>query len=124
MTDESIESIDKYGNKIWKNEQGQLHRLDGPAVIRTDGTQEWYVNGKIHRIDGPAIIRKNGSQYWYINDKCHRIDGPAYIGKDGTQEWWIHDINITDEVNKWMKCNDVSYPFNEIALMQFKLRFL
>jgi hypothetical protein len=25
---------------------GQLHREDGPAVIRPDGTREWWVHGK------------------------------------------------------------------------------
>jgi hypothetical protein len=98
---DSTKSINQYGDKIWKNEIGEYHRLDGPA-----------------------IIRKNGSQYWYINDKSHRLDGPAYIGADGTQEWWIHDVNITNEVNKWMKCNNVSYPFDEEIQALFKLRFL
>ena len=27
------------------NEHGQLHRLDGPATIKADGTQEWWLNG-------------------------------------------------------------------------------
>jgi hypothetical protein len=100
MTD-SIKSIDKYGDKIWKNEIGQFHRLDGPAYIGADG-----------------------SQYWCINGEFHRLDGPAYIGADGSQEWWIHDVNITNEINKWMKCNNVSYPFDEETQALFKLRFL
>jgi hypothetical protein len=28
----------------WRNEQGQLHRLDGPA-IEWRSIKEWYVNG-------------------------------------------------------------------------------
>lgn len=57
---------DAAGNKQWfKN--GQLHRLDGPALIHTDGTQCWVNNNEIHRLDGPAIIYPDGTQYWYIH---------------------------------------------------------
>jgi hypothetical protein len=85
-------------------------------------------DGRYHRIGGPARIWPGGKygvlEEWYVNGKLHRIDGPAYIGKDGTQEWYIDNKNITKEVEEWLKCNDISYPFDEIALMQFKLRFL
>jgi len=30
---------------------GLRHRLDGPAVIRADGTQEWWLNGKRYDFD-------------------------------------------------------------------------
>jgi hypothetical protein len=46
-----------------------LHREnDLPAIIRWNGTQEWYKNGKLHR-DGdlPAIIGANRFQAWYKN---------------------------------------------------------
>ena len=34
--------VDKYGNKFWYNQQGQLHREgDKPAVERADGTKVW-----------------------------------------------------------------------------------
>ena len=29
----------------WRNAQGQLHRLDGPAVEWADGTKFWWQNG-------------------------------------------------------------------------------
>jgi hypothetical protein len=96
----SIKSIDKHGNKIWRNEIGQFHRFDGPAVIYTDG-----------------------SQFWYFNGKCHRLDGPAWIGIDGSQQWYIDNKNITKEVEEWLKCNDISYPFDEETQTLFKLRF-
>jgi hypothetical protein len=112
------------GTQYWYL-NGELHREDGPAIIRPDGTQRWYLNGKCHREDGPAIIRQNGTKEWYINGKHHREDGPAIIYPDGTQEWflngnlhredgpayigsnvyqqswYINDINITKEVNNW-----------------------
>ncbi len=72
----------------WHNE---LHREDGPAIIRTDGTQEWYWHGKWHRDGGPAIIKADGTQIWCQHGEVHREDGPAVIEADGTQEWWQHD---------------------------------
>ena len=55
--------------EIWKNEKGQIHREDGPAVINSDGTHEWWLNGKLHREDGPAIVRNDGLYQWWINGK-------------------------------------------------------
>ena len=35
---------DSSGCRFWR-ENGQLHRLNGPAITRSDGTREWWVNG-------------------------------------------------------------------------------
>ncbi len=72
------------GRKVWRNENGDRHRVDGPAIIYPDGTQFWYINGKLHREDGPAVIYPNGIQHWYIN------------GND-----------ITDEIKKWAEDRDI-----------------
>ena len=73
------------------------HRLDGPAVVWNDGSEEWWVNGKRHRLDGPAVILLSGvrnnldrycintyntlekgtSKEWWVDGKLHREDGPA-----------------------------------------------
>ena len=29
-----------------RNDKGQLHRLDGPAIERANGNKAWYINGK------------------------------------------------------------------------------
>jgi hypothetical protein len=52
----------------YKNENNQLHRLDGPAIEFSDGKKCWYKNDKIHREDGPAREYNGGKEYWY-NDK-------------------------------------------------------
>ena len=44
----------------WRNEQGQYHRIDGPAVECVDGYKAWYMNGQYHRADGPAIEGADG----------------------------------------------------------------
>jgi hypothetical protein len=69
------------------DEHGRLHREDGPAVIWSDGSQNWWQHGKIHRDDGPAVVLADGAQYWYQHGELHREDGPAVIRADGTQEW-------------------------------------
>ena len=63
------------------NKDGKRHRTDGPTVIWSDGSKEWYINGKLHRTDGPARIWANGIKEWWINN--------TYYG-DGDkppQEW-------------------------------------
>jgi len=58
--------IDTY-SKRWYNENGKLHREDGPAIEFVDGYKEWCLNGKLHREDGPAVEKSNGTKYWYLN---------------------------------------------------------
>ena len=29
----------------------------------------WYLNGQLHRVDGPAVEDANGDKRWYLNGK-------------------------------------------------------
>ncbi len=51
----------------YQNEQGLIHRTDGPAIEWNDGSKEWRINGKRHREDGPTIERNDGYKSWYLN---------------------------------------------------------
>jgi hypothetical protein len=62
-------TIDANGSKHWYNEQGQLHRENGPAWESYTGSKYWYNNGLPHREDGPAIELFDGEKHWYINGK-------------------------------------------------------
>jgi hypothetical protein len=53
--------------KEYKNQLGQYHRTDGPALIWSDGGKEWLINGKRHREDGPAVEWDDGIKSWYLN---------------------------------------------------------
>jgi hypothetical protein len=64
----------------YRNEQGQLHRTDGPAIEWNDGSKEWYINGKRHREDGPAIEFDGDHKSWYLN------------GKKYSEQDWLHEI--------------------------------
>ena len=52
------------------NDEGQPHRLDGPAWEWASGHRSWWENGERHRLDGPAIESKEGGEKkWYVRGK-------------------------------------------------------
>ena len=55
------------GDTFWKNDKGEWHRENGPAIELSNGTKSWYLNGKLHRIGGPAIEWSSGSKEWFLN---------------------------------------------------------
>lgn len=63
--------------------KGKLHREDGPALIRKDGTKLWFRYNRLHRENGPAVIYPNGSCEWWFKNKLHRADGPAIELQEG-----------------------------------------
>ena len=30
---------------------------------------EWYLNGELHRVDGPAVENADGTKFWFLNGK-------------------------------------------------------
>jgi hypothetical protein len=85
------------GTREWYGPEGKLHRDDGPAIERANGTKEWYCGGKLHRESGPAIERADGSRLWYCEGKFHREDGPAIERANGVREWWYHGEPVFSE---------------------------
>ena len=131
---------------------GKSHRLNGPAVIYSDGTEMYFINGTLHREDGPAVIYGDGTETYFINGKVHREDGPAALYPDGTKKyfingnlhredgpaityagiiqdiefhtyWYINGTEITSDVVNWLSVTGYKWPFNEQQLIEFKLRF-
>ena len=80
---------------------GNLHRTDGPAIHRSDGTKGWWLNGKLHRTDGPAVEWCDGSKEWWLNGKLHRTDGPAVEYADGYKGWYLNDEELSE--TEWRK---------------------
>ena len=85
------------GSKHWYNNDGQYHRLDGPAIEWSDGSKSWCVNGKLHRLDGPAFEHVNGTKEWWVNGKRHRLDGPAIEALSGHKQWWVNGKKYSEE---------------------------
>lgn len=80
----------------WRNENGDFHREDGPAIERASGTKEWLLNGQLHREDGPAIELTSGYKAWYLNGYLHREDGPAIEYASGDRSWWLNGERLTE----------------------------
>ena len=81
-------TVDQWGDRIYRNPMGQLHREHGAAIEYTNGDNYWYLNDQPHRTDGPAVECANGDMHWYINGKLHRTTGPAVECADGTKSWY------------------------------------
>ena len=88
----SVGAVLPDGTVEYRDAQGQLHRLDGPAREWADGTKSWRVNGLLHRLDGPAFEEANGTKWWYVNGLLHRLDGPAVEGASGTKWWYVNGL--------------------------------
>lgn len=82
------------GIQEWRLANGQLHRIDGPAYVHPNGTDEWWQHGKLHRVDGPAVTYTDGSEFWYQHGQRHRVGGPACTYSDGTRQWWINGVRL------------------------------
>ena len=84
--------------EIHRNEEGLIHRDDGPAVKTQNGDMLWYQNGVLHRIGGPAIERVNGEWGYFVNGARHRLGGLPAIGmRNGDREWWEYNQLIRAE---------------------------
>lgn len=97
----TIRDIDSRGNIMWYKDLGKLHREDGPAYIRVDGSKAWFLNGKRHRLDGPALIYA-----------------------DGSEEWWVNGNEVTHKVLSWigiMTINQNWKEWTDIEHMMFRL---
>ena len=70
-------TVDGDGTIRYRNSNRNLHREDGPAYIRANGTEFWLLNGRAHREDGPAVTMADRTEAWWLNGKRHREDGPA-----------------------------------------------
>ena len=57
------------GDIYYTDKKDRLHRIGGPAVIFTDGTEEWYIHDKLHRLDGPAVTCLDGSCFYWLDNK-------------------------------------------------------
>lgn len=97
--------VTELNNQFYFNDKMQLHRPnDLPAIIRENGTQEWYVDGLRHRDNNfgtemPAIVKRNGYQAWYDKNKfissIYAKDFDKYL-----QLWKELSGEKSEEINK------------------------
>ena len=60
-------TVNEDGDIFWRNEVGERHREDGPAIEGASGYKAWYLNDQRHREDGPAVEYSDGTKFWYLN---------------------------------------------------------
>jgi hypothetical protein len=61
------------------------------GYVLPDGTRIWLIDTRLyHRVDGPAVVHPDGSQEWWHLGWLHRDHGPAIIGPEARLEWWHH----------------------------------
>lgn len=103
---------DRFGNKIWRNEQCQFHREDGPAWEGANGYKAWYQNDQLHRLDGPAEEDDKGNKRWWVNGELHRTDGPARIWANGSKEWFLNGEQIEDMQK--LRCTAIHFAITHL----------
>lgn len=110
---------------VWFNQQGQLHRVDGPAMVYKSygfdaptGTNVsyWYQNGKLHRADGPAKESVE-EEIWAYQNNFYRKDGPAVVNKlTGKETYYAGMFPISKEEYWNLSPQDRQCPANEDPL--------
>ena len=95
LKDNLTRFVDLDGHICWRNENGQFHHPELPAIEYLSGEKFWYFNGNLSREDGPAVI-SGDSEEWWLHGKLHRIGGPALILPD-KYIWYIENKRYTAE---------------------------
>ena len=80
------------GNKLYLNDEGKLHRLDGPAFEYSDGSKLWYINGICHQNIDPSYEYLDGTKQWFFKGQSHRIGGSF---NSAGEYWYIHGKKYT-----------------------------
>jgi hypothetical protein len=69
------------------------------------------------------MIDADGLLVWCKNSEFHRITGPAVIFPNNKHKYWINGVNITEEVESWLRAKKYTYPFTPEQQAEFTLTF-
>jgi hypothetical protein len=89
------DKIDHNGTQYWyKTGTTILHNEEGPALIFTGGTKEYYLDGKRDRKDGlPTVTTSDKREEYHVKGKLHRDnDLPAKIDWNGTKYYYQYGV--------------------------------
>jgi DNA-binding HxlR family transcriptional regulator len=106
----------------YKNELGQRHNEDGPAIEGYNGYKEWWINGQRHREDGPAVQYYNGEKLWYLNGQNYSEDDwKQEVAKINTmsQQTLLQELRffVSDGLNSYDEGIKVSEIWDKINTM-------
>ena len=87
------------GNAEYRNEFGELHREDGPALHNPKtGAAEYRINGQLHSLNDEPATLFQGGKFWYKHGQLHRDeDKPAVEYPSGYKEWHKNGKSHRDE---------------------------
>ena len=71
---------------------GKISRVNGPAIISSNGDRYWVLNNELHRRNGPAVTLANGGSYCYILGLLSCLDDPAVCLPNGDHEWFVNGV--------------------------------
>jgi hypothetical protein len=69
------------------------------------------------------LIWPNDTLVWWKNGLRHRTTGPAIIYPNNKHEYWVNDIEITKQVDSWLKTRKYKAPFTPEQQVEFTLTF-
>lgn len=77
----------------------ELLTLRKEVHMRGDNLLTLYYNenGELHRVHGPAVIWGSGTKVWFQHNRRHRLNGPAVENTDGRKDWWEYGKHIRSE---------------------------
>jgi hypothetical protein len=70
MNNYTSKKTNENGDTFYYNDEGKLHRTDGPAIEYVNGEKYWYVNG-VHQPVESAIVQKQA-----LEDALSMISSP------------------------------------------------
>lgn len=115
--------IERYptGVVAYFNDDNDIHREDGPAIIERNGTEKWCQHGRLHRENEPAVVYPNGGKEWWYEGQLHRVDGPAVIEYlqwgDFRIKWYHHGKQSRSYIH-WLYDSDKTKE--EIVFLKLK----
>lgn len=89
------------------------------GMIQTKGKKSWYINNKLHREDGPAVERTDGIHDWYLDGKNV---GMCIDNSDGTRTYYLGRQTVTEKEFKATILKDYLNSKLDNKPSQFKLK--
>ena len=85
----------------FRDENFNLHRVDGPAHIYEDGSHEWQYEGKLHSYYGPALFRADKKFSWYWHGSRTSFDTWKNRVKDYIHDEYLDRAEVIAKLDKF-----------------------
>ena len=62
-----LEISDELATATFRDAEGRTQFIGVTGLFVGDGLERWFENGRLHRLDGPALTRADGTRSWYLD---------------------------------------------------------